>query len=105
MTAPTLARPALTGQALADELERLGHAYNKGLTPDEEIWAQVDALAPHLTKQDRENWFEQLYTALSLRDGKAELAEYAPSERNPDLIERSARSDVHEAIAHLGGWS
>ena len=103
MTAPTLARP--TGQALADELERLGCAYNEGVTPDEEIWAAVDALAPHLTEEQRTDWFEQLYSALAVRDGEIELAAYAPDERDPDRIEQSAREAVDEALAHLGGWA
>lgn len=103
MTAPTLARP--TGQALADELERLGHAYNQGHTPDEEIWAAVDALAPHLDEQARSDWFEELYTALAVRDGEVEMAAYAPDDRDPDRIEADARARVDEATAHLGGWA
>lgn len=103
MIAPTLARP--TGQALADELERLGHLFNAGWTPDEEIWAQVDALAPGLSEAERSDWFEQLYTALAVREGDYEISDYAADERDPDRIERSAREAVDEAIAHLARWA
>ncbi|KAB2384723.1 hypothetical protein [Actinomadura montaniterrae] len=103
MIAPTLARP--TGHALADRLEQLGHLYNTGLTPEEEIYAEVDALASGLDERQRADWFEELCAQLQVRDGEVELSALPPEERDPDRVEADARARVDEAIAHLAGWA
>lgn len=96
-------RPLVTRDVLAVQWERLAHWYLNGPIDDTPVWAAVDALAPHLSEQDRTLWFEQLYGAIQVRDGDLDLSTLPPDERDPDAVERTAREAVDEAIDHLIG--
>jgi hypothetical protein len=98
------ARPLVTRERIAQQWERLARWYLNGPVDDDPVtWAAVDALAPHLPEDDRTNWFEQLFSALPVRDGDVDLSSLPPDERDPDLVERTATEAVDEALDHLIG--
>ena len=99
-------RPDLvTWDVLAAQWERLAHWYLQGPVNDAPVWKAVDALAAHLAEEERTRWFEQLYSAVPVRDGDVDWSSLPLDERDPDLVERTAREAVDEAIDHLIGGS
>ncbi|WP_433465738.1 hypothetical protein [Spirillospora sp. CA-128828] len=103
MTAATLAPAAslVTRGVLAQQWERLALWYLNGPVDDAPVWAAVDGLARHLPEEQRTNWFEQLFSALPVRDGDVDMSALPLDERDPDLIEQTAIEAVDEALDHL----